>query len=124
MHQVQGVHAQVATGPVHPLPEVVGGVVLRHLVHPAAHLGGHGEAGVGVIGEELPDHLLAAPIAVHIGGVIESDSVECCRLKDRPCIRAGDVPPVAAELPGAQAHHRNLASSVAERALLHGPSFR
>ena len=40
---------------------------------PASHLGGHGELGGGVLAQEPADNLLAAAIAVDVGGVEEGD---------------------------------------------------
>ena len=52
----------------------VGRVVLGRLVDAAAHLGGDHEVEVGVRGAEPADQLLAAAVAIDVGGVEEGDA--------------------------------------------------
>ena len=119
LHQVERVHAEVASRPVDPGPEVLRPVVLRQLLHPPAHLGGHGEIGVGVVREEPAEDLLAAAVAVDIGGVVERDPRLCRGLEDVPRRVLGHVAPVGAELPGAEADRGDRSSGPSESSLLH-----
>ena len=119
LDQVEDVDAEVAARPVGPGAEVLQHVVLRHLVHPAAHLGGHRDGGVGPVGEEAADDRLAATVAVHVGGVEEGHPVLDGRLEHGPGVLLRDVTPVRAQLPRAQSHHGDLSSGPAQSSLLH-----
>jgi hypothetical protein len=116
LHQVEGVHPEVAARAVGPGAEVGQHVVLRDLVQPPAHLGGHGEVEVGVVGEEPADQRLAATVAVDVGGVEQGDALGDGGLEHLTGVRLRDVPPVGAQLPGAESHDRDGASGPAERA--------
>jgi hypothetical protein len=105
LHQVEPVDAEVAARPVDPAAEVLEVVVLRFLVESAAHLGGHGEPGVGMRRGEAADDLLAATVPVDVRGVVERDARLRGGLEDRTSVGLGDVTPVGTELPGAQSHY-------------------
>ncbi len=119
LDQVQALDAEVAAGPVGPLPEVVEHVVLRHLLHAPAHLGGDDDPLVRVRGEEAADVLLAAPVAVHVGGVEERHALLGRGLEDLAGRVLGDVAPVRTELPRPESDHGHLSSGPAQLALLH-----
>ena len=85
------------------MPEVGQGVVLRPLLDPAAHLGGHRDRPVRVVGEEPADELLAAPVAVHVGGVEEGHTRLDSRLQHGQGVSIRHLAPVRAQLPRAQA---------------------
>ena len=101
LHEVEGVDGEVAAGPVGPRAEVLERVVLRHLVDPAAHLRGHGQA--LVVAQEAADDLLAAAVAIDVGGVEEGDAGLDRGLQHGGGVALAHRAPVGAELPGAEA---------------------
>ena len=119
LHEVERSMPRLRPRAVDPRAEVVGRVVLRHLLDAAAHLGGDREARVRVLGEEAADELLAAAVAVDVGGVEEGDARLRRRLEHVPGVGLGDLAPVGAELPGAEPDHRDVAAGPAEGAVLH-----
>jgi hypothetical protein len=121
LDQVEPVGAQVDPGPVGPGAEVFQRVVLWSLLDPAAHLGRDHNALPGVAGQEAPDDALAAPVAVDVGRVEERDSGLDRGPQHLHRVGLGHVPPVRAELPGAEPDHRNRPSRPAEYPLLHDP---
>ena len=116
LHEVDGVDAEVAARAVEPRAEVGLDVVRRHLLLAAAHLGRDGEAGVGVVGDEAADDLLAAAVAVDVGGVVERHARLGRRLEHRAGVVLADVTPVGAELPGAEADDRGGEGGAGEAA--------
>ena len=93
------------------------------LLDAAAHLGGDGEPGVGSGAQEAADQLLAAAVAVHVGGVEEGDSGVHGGGEHRHRVVLADGAPVGAELPGAQADRADGPAEPVEAALFHAPSL-
>src|SRR6478672_1368516 len=93
--------------------------VLWYLLDPAAHLGRDHDALPGVAGQEAADDALAAPVAVDVGRVEERDPGLDRGAQHLHRVGLGHVPPVRAQLPGAQPDHRNRPSRPAEYPLLH-----
>ena len=124
LHEVQGVQAEVRAGPVGPGPEIGEGVVLRPLIDPAAHLGGHGDCGAGVaVSQEPADDLFAAAITVDVGGVEEGDAgVDGCR-EHRRRVGLRHVTPVRSQLPGSQPDHGDGSAGSSEDSCVHTPSL-
>src|SRR5699024_16412 len=118
LHQVDGVHTQVAAGIVVPGAEVSGSVVGRILRHPAAHLGGDGQ--VGVLCQEASDESFTAPVTVDVGRVDESDTFGNCCAQCLHGVALADFPPGRADLPGAEADGADPGTSTAECAFVHG----
>ena len=107
LHQVERVHAEVAARAVGPGDEVLADVVRRHLVEPTAHLGRDGQRHVGVRRAEAADDLLAATVAVHVGGVEEGDPGLDGGAEHLERVALADVAPVGTELPGAESDDRD-----------------
>lgn len=123
LHQVEAVHAEVAAGAVVPGAEVVQDVVLGDLFDPAAHLGGDQHMQIGAAAEEGGDGLLAAPVAVDVGGVEEGHPRLGRRLQHGEGFLVVDVSPVGAQLPGAETHDGRMLTRPAKFALFHGASL-
>ena len=100
LHEVERGHAEVLARAVVPGQECVAVVVLGHLVDAPAHL--RRDEHLRVTTVQLTAELLAATVAVHVGGVEERDA--CVdRGLERPCgVLGRDIAPVGAELPGAE----------------------
>ena len=126
LHEVEGVDAEVRTRAVGPGAEVLERVVLGLLRHPPAHLRGDRDARVGVVDEPAADERLAAAVAVDVGGVEERDARRERGVEHGERVVLVDLAPVGAELPGAEADHRDGAAGASEGAGLHGspPSSR
>ena len=123
LHQVEGVDAEVAAGPVDPGAQVLGRVLLRlEGVGAPAGLGGD-ERALRARGERLADALLRAAVAVDVGGVEQGHPGVEGGVQDVGGGVVVDVAPVAAELPGAQADDADVGPGPAERSLLHRASL-
>ena len=88
-------------------------------VGPPAGLGGH-ERAVGPRDQGLPDADLRPAVAVHVGGVEQGHAGVERGVEDVGGGVVVDVPPVGAELPGAQADDADVRSGPSEGALFHG----
>ena len=73
----------------------------------------------GRAAQEAADQLLAAPVAVDVGGVDQGDAGVDRRAQHGERIVLADSAPVGAELPGAEPGDPYLAPGATERALLH-----
>ena len=69
----------------------------------------------GPLREELADELLAAAVAVHVGGVDERHAGVDRRLQGRERVVLADLAPVGAELPGAQPDHADVPAQSGEK---------
>ena len=69
--------------------------------------------------EEAADQLLAAPVAVDVGGVEQRDAGVDGRGEDVQGVLLVDVTPVRAELPGAEPDDRDGPAGAAEGAGVH-----
>jgi hypothetical protein len=116
LHEVERVLSEVRPRPVRPLPEVLERVRLGGLWQAAAHLGGDGERHGRVRRQEGADDALAAPVAVDVRRVEQRDAGLGARLEHGPGVGLGDVAPVAAQLPGAEADGGDGTAGAAEDA--------
>lgn len=118
--EIEGVDAETLEGGFGVLADAGAGEVVGPAGRAeAAELGGDGDGGAGFF-EEFADERFAAAGAVNIGGV-----EECRAGIDGGAERleggvVGDVPPVSADLPAAEADLADVASGGAERASVHG----
>ncbi len=120
LHQVDAVDAEVAPGAVVPGAEVLQHVVLGDLLDPAAHLGGDQDVQVRPAGEERGDGLLAAAVAVDVGGVEEGHPGLGRRLQYREGFLVVDVSPVGPQLPRTETDDGSVLTRPVECALVHG----
>ena len=120
LDQVEAVDPEVGPRAVGPGTEVRQRVVLRLLIGPAAHLGGDHDGAARLLGQEPADDLLAAPVAVDVGGVEEGDAGLGRSPQHGQGVGLADRAPVGTELPGAEADNGHRPAGRAENALLHG----
>jgi hypothetical protein len=119
LHQVQPVDAQVGAAAVGPGTQVLGRERLRHVrVGAAPALRRHGDVGTA-LGEEARDELLAAPVAVDVGGVEEGDPGVDGRVQHRERVGVVDTPPVGTQLPAPQPDDGHLTAGAAEHSIFH-----
>ena len=64
----------------------------------------------GAAAQEPADELLAAPVAVDVGGVEEGDPGVDGGVQHGERVVLADLAPVGAELPGAEADHADVAA--------------
>ena len=124
LHEVERVHTEVRTRTVRPGTEVVEGVVLRLLRHAAAHLRGDEEVRVRAFAQIAADELLAAPVAVHVGGVEEGHAAVDGGVQHGERVLLLDLAPVGTQLPGAESDDGYLLVDPADYPLFHGDLFQ
>ncbi len=119
LHEVQGLHAQVLAAAIRPRPERLGRVA-RHVQGRApAHLGGDEECLAGALGQEAADHPLAPPVAVDVGGVDEVHASVGSRVQGSQAVGVVHRAPVRPDRPCPEADDADVASGLAEPAVLH-----
>lgn len=97
--------------------------MLRPLLGPAAELGGDEHLRVRTALQVAADQLLAAAVAVDVGGVEEGDTGLDRGIQHRQGVLLPDVAPVGTELPGAESHYRHRSAGSPQNALFHGPTL-
>ena len=95
-------------------------VVLGHLLDAPAHLRGHGQPAPGWRAQQLAAELLAAPVAVDVGGVEEGDARLDGGVEGRARVVGVDLAPVGAELPGPEPNDAGRAAEAPHLSLFHG----
>jgi len=83
-------------------------------------LGGDIDLAAPPLLQRLPDDGLAVALAVEFGGIDEVDALFEGVQQGVDGVLVVDLPPVAADLPGAKADFADLPAGAAERAVLHG----
>ncbi len=74
---------------------------------------------VAALAQQPPDELLAAAVAVHVGGVEEGHTRVGRGVQRGHGVVLADRTPVGAELPAAEADHRHLATRTTQHPVLH-----
>ena len=118
LNQIHGVDAEVGARALVPCAEVLRRVVLGELLDPASHLGRHEDLRMAF--QQRSVELLAAPVAVDVGGVEEGDAGVHRRLERRLGVARIDRSPVGAELPRPEPDHADTAAEAFDYALFHG----
>jgi hypothetical protein len=86
-----------------------------------SHLRGHRQASIAALAQQPPDQLLAAPVAVHVGGVEEAHPGVDGGVQRRERILLAHRPPVRAELPAPQPDDPYLTTRATQLSRLHDP---
>jgi len=124
LHQVEGVDAEVAATSVVPGAQGFTGEGLGHVrVGAPSHLRGHRQASIAALAQQPPDQLLAAPVAVHVGGVEEAHPGVDGGVQRRERILLADRPPVRAELPAPHPDDPYLTTRATQLSRLHDPTL-
>ncbi len=117
LDEVERGHRQVLTRAIVPCEERVAVVVLGHVVDAAPHLRRYEHVWVTTV--QLTAELLAAAVAVDIGGVEKGDAGIDRGLQRLGRVLGCDIAPVCAELPGAKTDDAHIPAEALHRSFLH-----
>ena len=125
LEQIQCLHVEIGPAAIDKRLDALSCVTIRRVgVQAASCLGRHHHPKVGSLGAKPSDQLLAAPVAVDIGGVVERDALVCRLMECSHGILFAHGPPLSADSPGTKPNGRDLESGSAQRAVMHGHSLR